>query len=166
MRLSIIAYSVDSLFLVTDNKTTNCSNEYKSAHIISISTNLKLKPVNNNLVKMRFTQFQVKLLRKKQNLKKDFPFKSINKSCSVSTNLNYNCVFWDYTLNKNYGGKVSINQVNYVSLLYFIGWSTYGCILTILNSSIYECSCNHTTNFAVLFVTNQLVHIHLVIIKI
>jgi hypothetical protein len=67
MRLSIIAYSVDSLFLVTDNKTANCSNEYKSAQIISISTNLKLKPVNNNLVKLRFTQFQVKLLRKKQN---------------------------------------------------------------------------------------------------
>ena len=63
MRLSIIAYSVDSLFQVisTNQSNNSCSNTKKSAQIISVSTNLNLKPQNNNLVNLIFTQFQVKI---------------------------------------------------------------------------------------------------------
>jgi serine kinase of HPr protein (carbohydrate metabolism regulator) len=46
-------------------------------------------------------------------------------------------VYWDFKLNNNSGG-----------------WSDYGCILiSTNNNTVFTCSCNHTTNFAVLFVS-------------
>ena len=63
-----------------------------------------------------------------------FLFKTLNSSCNYSTNLTYSCVFWDFKLNNGYGD-----------------WNPSGCSLKI-NSSVYYCSCNHTTNFAVLLV--------------
>ncbi len=61
MRLSIIAYSVNSLFQVVENNKTNdiCSNQLRSSQTISVNTNLNLQPINNNLVKLVFTKFEV-----------------------------------------------------------------------------------------------------------
>ena len=47
----------------------------------------------------------------------------------------YNCVFWDFNLNNGFGN-----------------WNTYGCILSVSKNSIYTCTCNHTTEFAILIV--------------
>ena len=64
MRLSIIAYSVNSLFQVVKNNKTNagCSNQLRSSQTISVNTNLNLQPINNNLVKLLFTKFEVCIL--------------------------------------------------------------------------------------------------------
>lgn len=53
---------------------------------------------------------------------------------NISKSFKYKCAFWDFHLDNDFGA-----------------WNTIGCVLTI-NNSIYNCSCNHTTNFAILIV--------------
>jgi hypothetical protein len=57
-RLSIVAYTSLSFFQVynSTNNSTCLFNQYNNVQIISVSTNLQLKPVNNSLVKLIFTK--------------------------------------------------------------------------------------------------------------
>ena len=64
-----------------------------------------------------------------------FLSKSIQEKCGYLDKYEYKCAFWDFNLNNGNGN-----------------WSTFGCTL-IINNSMFTCSCNHTTNFAVLIVT-------------
>lgn len=54
-------------------------------------------------------------------------------------NLEPLCVFWEYSLGNDSAGY----------------WSTYGCAVISQNATYVQCSCNHTTNFAILMQTTE-----------
>ncbi len=126
----MISYYTDCLFQVINENRSQLA----SKQIISVNSNYKLIS-NNNFVNIIFTQIQVyivNLFSLSRCLLVFFLLKKINQSNGLIRN--YKCAFWDFYLNNGNGD-----------------WNTFGCVLTI-KSSIYNCSCNHTTNFAVLIV--------------
>ena len=65
LRLSVISYSNSNLFQKVDVNnasslnSNNCINQKMSSQILSVSTNIQLQPINNNLINLVFTQFSV-----------------------------------------------------------------------------------------------------------
>ena len=81
LRLSIIEYSVFSLFQISNNE---CKSHLKSYQVISVSTNFRLMEENQKLVNLGFKKFE-------------------EKKCGYSGKFEYKCVFWDFSLDNGNG---------------------------------------------------------------
>ena len=105
-RLSFIVYKRNSFFTINPN-TSQVYNV--SSHVISVS-------IYVNGTSHKYLSEPVKLV-----------FKPFTKNSS------YKCVFWDFSMNHNYGG-----------------WSGEGCWYFNTVEGRVICLCNHLTNFAIL----------------